>query len=79
MAKLSTLTDFVDRLDTAQLHYTMTSVTEGAIKVGVTVPGEHWEIEFNEDGDIEVEIYRSNGELHDLEKTEELIATHGEE
>lgn len=79
MAKLSRLTNFVDRLDTAQLHYTMTSVTEGAIRVGVTVPGEHWQIEFADDGDVEVEVFRSNGELFDLEKADELIETHGEE
>ena len=79
MTKLATLTDFVDRLDTAQLHYTMTSVAEGAIRVGVTVQGEHWQIDFNEDGDIEVEVFRSNGEIFDLEKADELIENHGEE
>ena len=42
MAKLSKLTKFLDRLDGADIHYTLSSVREGAVMVGVTVPGERW-------------------------------------
>ena len=65
MAKLSNLTKFLDRLDDADMHYTLSSVREGAIMVGVMVPGEHWEVEFMSDGDIEIERFKSDGEIHD--------------
>jgi hypothetical protein len=71
--KLSALTKFLDRLDEADMHYTLTSERENAIMVGVTVPGQRWEIEFDSDGEIEVEIFKSNGEIHDEEMLEELF------
>lgn len=76
--KLSALTSFLDRLDEADIHYTLSSCKEGAITVGVTVPdGEHWEIEFMNDGDVEVEIFKSEGEIHDADMLEELFERHG--
>ena len=79
MAKLSTLTKFLDRLDEADIHYTLTSVREGAVMVGVTVDQERWEIEFMEDGEIEVEVFKSNGEIHDASMIEELFEGHAED
>jgi len=52
MAKLGKLTDFLDRLDEVDLHYTITSVREAAVMVGVTLPGERWEVEFMKDGEV---------------------------
>ena len=40
MAKLSKLTDFLDRLDEAEIHYHLSSLREGAVMVEITVPGE---------------------------------------
>lgn len=78
MAKLSTLTKFLDRLDEADIHYTLTSVREGAIMVGVTVPQQRWEIEFMADGEVEVEVFKSDGEIHDRSITKELFKLHAE-
>ena len=78
MAKLSKLTKFLDRLDGADIHYTLTSVREGAVMVGVTVTGEHWEIEFMADGDVEVEVFKSDGEIGDLSIIEDLFRRHAE-
>ena len=78
MAKLSTLTKFLDRLDGADIHYTLSSVREGAITVGVTLPEERWEIEFLSDGDVEVEVFRSDGDVHDASMLEELFQRHAE-
>ena len=79
MAKLKKLTDFLDRLDDADLHYTLTSVREGAVMVGVTVPNQRWEIEFMADGDVEVEVFKSDGEIRDLSIINELFERHSEE
>ena len=38
MAKLSKLTKFLDRLDSEDVHYTMSSVREGSVLVAVTSP-----------------------------------------
>jgi hypothetical protein len=75
-ATLSDLTEFLDRLDGADIHYTLSSVRENAIMVSVTVPGEHWEIEFQADGDVEVEVFESDGEIHDYSMVEDLFKRH---
>ena len=71
--KLSALTDFLDRLDSADIHYTLTSVRENAVMVGVTIPGERWEVEFMADGDIEVEIFKSEGAVKGFDNIDELF------
>ena len=73
MSELSELTDLLDRLDSAEIHYTLSSVTEGAIAVGIDVPGEHWEVEFADDGDIEIEIFKSDGQIFDFSIIEDLF------
>jgi hypothetical protein len=78
MAKLSTVTEFLDRLDGADIHYTLSSVREGAILVGVSASEERWEIEFMADGDVEIEVFKSDGELHDYSIIEELFQRHSE-
>ena len=42
-------------------------------------PGEYWEIEFLEEGDVEIERYRSNGHIDDESVLEELFALWSEE
>lgn len=39
----------------------------------VALPGERWEIEFFEDRDPEVEVFRSDGEIYGPEKIAELL------
>ena len=76
MAKLSKLTKFLDRLDSADLHYNLSSVREGAVMVGVTVAEERWEVEFMSDGEVEVERFKSDGEIHDFSIVDELFQRH---
>lgn len=73
MSDLSELTDLLDRLDAADIHYTLASVSEGAIEVGIDVPGEHWKVEFMDDGDIEVEIFKGDGQVFDYSIIEDLF------
>ncbi len=73
MSELSNLTGFLDRLDEADIHYTLQSIREGAISVAVTVPGQRWEVEFHNDGDVEVEVFESDGEIRDERAIEELF------
>jgi len=73
MSDLSELTSLLDRLDEAEMQYTLASVSEGAIVVGVDVPGEHWKVEFMDDGDIEVEIFKGDGQVFDFGIIEDLF------
>jgi hypothetical protein len=73
MSKLSKLTQFLDRLDEADFHYTLSSVTEDAVTVSVRSGDERWEVEFSGNGDIEVEVFKSDGETGDASMIDELF------
>lgn len=73
MSELSELTNLLDRLDEAEIQYTLASVSEGAIEVGIDVDGEHWKIEFMDDGEIEIEIFKSDGQVFDYSIIEDLF------
>ena len=73
MSDLSELTNLLDRLDSAEIQYTLASVSEGSIVVGIDVTGEHWKVEFMDDGDIEVEIYKGDDQVFDYSIIEDLF------
>jgi hypothetical protein len=73
------LTIFLKQLEQEHIHYTLASHRDGAIMVLVTVPGERWEIEFFEDGSVEVERFISNGEIYGEETLHELFTRYAEQ
>lgn len=73
MSELSELTNLLDRLDAAEIQYTLSSVSEGTIEVGIDVNDEHWKVEFMDDGDIEIEIFKSDGQTFDYSIIEDLF------
>jgi hypothetical protein len=77
-APFDKLTTFLKHLEEAHLHYTLASHREDTIMVLVTVPGERWEIEFFGDGSVEVERFRSNGEIGGEESLQELLTTYAD-
>ena len=44
----------------------------------ITVPGERWEVEFFGDGSVEVERFRSHGEIGGEESLQELLTTYAD-
>ena len=66
------LTDFLARLKDARIHYELADPT-GAVMVQVTVPGERWEIEFHDNGQVGVEVFRSRGRIEGAQTLEELF------
>ena len=72
------LTTFLKHLEIARLHYTLASHRDDTIMVLVTVPGERWEIEFFGDGSVEVERFRSHGEIGGEESLQELLTTYAD-
>lgn len=54
---------FVEQLRQARIHHTLLQVRDGYTMVSLAVPGERWEIEFPASGEVEVEIFRSDGTI----------------
>jgi hypothetical protein len=64
--------EFVNRLEAEKVPYRVCKIRDSAVLVEVFAPSEHWEIEFLEDGDIEIERYRSDGRMYDESAFSEL-------
>ena len=68
------LLDFIRELRIRKLHYSIDVARDDAVMVTVAVPGELWEVEFLEDGTVDVERYRSDGTISGREVLPELLA-----
>ena len=66
------LLEFLDRLEREKIWYRLEHIRD-AIMVETAVPGERWEIEFLEDGHVEVERFRSDGRISGDEMLETLF------
>jgi hypothetical protein len=64
------LLDFLARLRAAGVHFELTQIRPETIAVEVAVPGQRWEVEFFADGSVEIERFRSSG---DVETDESLL------
>lgn len=61
------------QLESAKIYYKLNKVKEEEIMVEVAVPGQRWEIEFMEDGAVEVEKLVSDGDYYDSQEIETLL------
>lgn len=68
------LLTFLRRLSEAKIHHQLTHVRDEAIMVEIAVPGERWEVEVIEDGEVEVEVFRSDGEIRGAEMLDDLFS-----
>lgn len=75
-SSLDALIRFLGQLDQAKIWYRLEHVRD-SIMIVATVPGQRWEIEFLEDGEIEVERFISSGQIEGAELLERLVAEHG--
>jgi hypothetical protein len=74
----SELTAFLADLEKGKIYYTLAHQRDNAIMVIVTIPGERWEIEFCDDGSMEVERFISDGEIGGKEMLGELLAKYSD-
>lgn len=70
------LISFLTELKEAHIAYRLGHNRDDAITVEIAVPGERWEAEFHEDGTVEVEVFRSDGTIHDSATLHELLDKH---
>ena len=68
------LVSFLTDLERGGIKYTLAHNRDEAIMVNVAAPGERWEIEFLNDGLVEVERFVSNGEISGNEMLSQLFA-----
>ncbi len=54
------LLNFLQKLEQHKVHYTIEHNRDEFIMVLVTIPGERWEVEFDEAGGIEIEIFKKS-------------------
>ncbi|MBQ2729704.1 MAG: hypothetical protein IJF69_02915 [Clostridia bacterium] len=66
------LLHFLNELETKKIYYKLNKVRD-SIMVEVAVPGERWEIEFFDDGTVEIEKFISCGEIYGESEIEMLF------
>jgi hypothetical protein len=74
MTALNTAADFCRELEQRHIIYELRIVRDEALMLSVAVPGERWEIEFFDDGRIELERFVSQGVVEAPEALAELLA-----
>jgi hypothetical protein len=66
---LGKLLEFLAQLEARHIWYRLEHVRD-SIMVITTIPGERWEVEFFEDGQVEVERFSSPGKIeHEIDFT----------
>lgn len=68
------LEEFLRRLEQCGIFFKLDRIREGSVLVEVAVPGQRWEVEFMTDGAVEIEVFKSDGEIEGREAIERLFA-----
>ncbi|MCM3180870.1 hypothetical protein [Cytobacillus horneckiae] len=70
--EIKAIINFLNKLEGNNIFYKLSKVRNEAILVEIAVPGQRWEIEFMEDGTVEIEKFISDGEYYDVKEIETL-------
>ena len=73
------LFELVRKLEDAKIFFTLRRNRTDGISIEAVVPGQRWEIDVLEDGDVAFEVFRSDGSILDEAKLEEFIEQWREE
>jgi hypothetical protein len=65
---------FLRRLEDAKISHHLADYREGAVSVIVRTPAEYWEVDFLDDGGVDVERFRTNGHIDDASALSELFS-----
>ena len=72
MRSVNDMVEFLEKLEENNIYFTLSKIRDSVL-VTVAVPGERWEIEFMASGEIEIEKFKSNGEIHGEEELKLLF------
>jgi hypothetical protein len=75
---LGALLNLLDELEQEKIWYRLEHV-RNSITVVLVIPGQHWEVEFFEDGHVEVERFVSTGDIEERDIVDQLIARYRSE
>ena len=70
---------FLSDLERRGISYSLAHNRDEAIMVIASAPGERWEIEFLDNGSVEIERFISDGQIYGQEVLKELFARYPEE
>lgn len=60
---LGQIIKFLEKLENKKIYYRLNKTRDSSIMAEITVPGQKWEVEFFDDGHVEVEKYISEGQI----------------
>ncbi len=63
MDGMTKFVNFLRRPEECKIHYRMEHNREDSVMVITDVPGQKWEVEFFNDGNVEIEIFKSDGQI----------------
>ncbi|MEN6636313.1 MAG: hypothetical protein ABFC56_10705 [Clostridiaceae bacterium] len=70
---MKSLMQFLSKLEEKKIFYKLNKIRE-SILVEIAVPGERWEVEFFENGEVQVERFFSDGEISGEESLKLLFS-----
>ena len=70
---MKALLDFLNGLEDKKIYYKLDKIRNESILVDVAVPGQRWEVEFMEDGSIEIEKFICDGDFYDGKELDYLF------
>ena len=73
------LLDLSSRMHASKIHHTITKYRDDGVSIIATVPGERWEIDVLDDGEIVVEVFKAQGQCRGQEALDDLFARHSDE
>ena len=68
----------LDQFEKAKIFYTLRRVREDTIMIEAVVPGRRYEIEVFADESVEVEVFKSGGNIGGQELIDDLLANFSE-
>lgn len=68
----------LEELETAKIHYDLHRLRDDSIMILAQVPGSYYEIEVFPDERVEVEVFKSDGQIGGQEVIAELFANYSE-
>lgn len=71
--ELGNLLSFLNKLEEKNIYYQLNKIREEAMMVEIAIPGQRWEVEFLDDGSVDVEKFISDKDFYDESELEILL------
>ncbi len=74
--RISTLADFIrllNKFEDGKISFKLDKYLADSISIIIAIPGERWEVDINQKGEVQVEKFKSNGEIFEASMIDELL------